>query len=120
MHDVTFTGFHTLIRESNNHAVTMLGYASVVVAKGLCTQAAHITHSTGGARGFDSGAWALTCSVRRINKTGEILVEVPSTQSHGGMYYDAVKLAKGVREQILHTVAPYLPTEEEITTMLKS
>lgn len=118
MSNFQFLGFKTHIREHSAHATTFLGYATVMLAKGLCTQAAHITGPTGGAKSFDSGAWVLTCSVRRINKTGEIRVEIPVAKASNGMYYKVVKLVPMVHERIHHATVPHLPTEEEITHAL--
>ena len=121
MPDVRLTGFSTIIRHHPTYDTTFLGYASVILAKGLCTQTAHLCRYNTGARSFDSGAWALTCSVRRLNKTGEIRIDVPAIKCCGdGMWHPVVKLAPGVRESILHELTPHLPTEEEITTVVEA
>ena len=119
MPDVQFIGFRTIVIENSARTVTFLGYGTVVLAKGLCTQSAYITGPACGAKSFDSGAWSLTCGVRRINKTGEIRVDAPAIKGHDNMYHNVLKFASGVRELIQHELTPHLPTEEEITRTLQ-
>lgn len=112
MPDIQFIGFKSYVQENTARTRTFLGCAAVVLPKEMCEQRAHIAGLSSRVSHFDNGDWLLACNVVKLTKTGEIIIEVPAKKVNEGMWYDVVKLADGVRAQILELITPHLPQGE--------
>lgn len=112
-----FIGFRSYVKENSAGTRTFLGYATVVVPKGMCEQNAHFNGPNVGAMHFDNGTWMINCAVSKVIETGEIQIDLPCRAPTGyghNRWYYLVKMSKEHRDQLTAFIISHIPAGDDI------